>query len=345
MQKISWRSPSNIALVKYWGKKGEQLPMNPSISFGLEQSFTETSLSYQKHEQKGISLDFLFEGKENQAFAARLQKYLNRMVEFIPSLEGIHLVIESQNSFPHSSGIASSASAMSALALCLVTFEEQFTGTPFTQDAFYQKASYLARLGSGSAARSVYPGYSLWGKTTAVTSSSDLYAVNINSQVQPIFKNYGDAILLVSRSEKKVSSSLGHQLMENHPFAKAKFDQAFKNTESMLSILKSGDTQAFIALIESEALALHAMMMTSNPAFILMEPNTLSILQKIQDFRQQTGLSVGFTLDAGANVHFLYPKMANERVLDFIQQELLMHCENKQWVDDKVGSGPVKLEK
>jgi diphosphomevalonate decarboxylase len=343
MNSISWRSPSNIALIKYWGKKDEQLPMNPSISFTLSKSYTQTALTYETKKQNGVSLDFLFHGAPKPAFAKRLGIFLNRLVEFIPSLSGIHLHLESSNSFPHSSGIASSASAMSALALCLLEFEEHMNGKPFTREAFYQKASYLARLGSGSAARSVYPAYTLWGKTEGIAASSNLYAIDINSRVHSYFKNFRDAILLISKSQKKVSSSAGHQLMNNHPFAAEKFKASFQNTQQMLNILKTGDAEAFFALVEAEALSLHAMMMTSNPSYLLMEPNTLAIIHKIKEYRHETGQMVCFTLDAGANVHFLYPESEAKFVKPFIQNELLPFCQNQQWIDDKIGAGPIKI--
>ena len=106
------RSPSNIAIVKYWGKHGNQLPNNPSISFTLNNCYTETKVTYSKIENPNIlEMDFYFEGKENQAFKSKIEKYLNENKEYFTFLNGLHLNIESHNSFPHSSGIASSASS------------------------------------------------------------------------------------------------------------------------------------------------------------------------------------------------------------------------------------------
>ena len=119
--KIIWRSPSNIALIKYWGKYGNQLPRNASISFTLDAAHTETTLEYgpKMTEKKGISVDFLFNGISNKSFAERIEKFLHQLLPIFPFLSQIELTIFSSNSFPHSAGIASSASAMSALALCL----------------------------------------------------------------------------------------------------------------------------------------------------------------------------------------------------------------------------------
>ena len=114
------RSPSNIAIVKYWGKHGNQLPNNPSISFTLSNCFTETKVTYKEGNHDDISMEFYFEGKENPAFKSKIEKFLNANEQYFTFLKGLDLKIESYNSFPHSSGIASSASSMSALIMCLL---------------------------------------------------------------------------------------------------------------------------------------------------------------------------------------------------------------------------------
>jgi len=344
MNQIIWRSPSNIALIKYWGKTGEQIPMNPSISFTLQESYTETKVIYAAgNEINKVSISFLFEGESNVTFETRLYKFINRVSEFLPNLNGLHLQIESRNSFPHSSGIASSASAMSALALALVTIEQKLTGKTTRVDDFLQMASFIARLGSGSAARSVYGGYTFWGETPDNKLFSNEFAVPINDLIHPVFKSYHDAVLIVSEKKKEVSSTVGHQLMENHPFANSKFKQSFKNAGLMLELLKKGEQLDFALLTEAEALSLHAMMMTSNPSYILMEPNTLSLIQKIRAYRQDMGLPVCFSLDAGANVHFIYPHKNELEVKEFINQELVQLCSQNRWMDDRVGNGPMEL--
>ena len=111
----------------------------------------------------------------------------------------------------------------------------------------------------------------------------------------------------------------------------------------MISILKSGDLDAFIALVEREALTLHAMMMTSMPYFILMKPNTLEIIHKIWSYRKTTGSKLCFTLDAGANVHLLYPENEVSTVLKFVDEELAMHCQNRHYINDVVALGAKEL--
>ena len=106
-----WQAPSNIALVKYWGKHGEQLPKNPSISFTLSQCLTTTAVNFSPREQGDAAFDFLFDQKKQPEFHPKIQQFLERIRPFFPALERHHMSISSHNSFPHSSGIASSASA------------------------------------------------------------------------------------------------------------------------------------------------------------------------------------------------------------------------------------------
>ncbi len=338
-----WQSPSNIALVKYWGKKGHQLPSNSSISFTLDNALTTTSIKANKQEgQNGISLEFYFEDQLNEAFSVKIKTYLEQLTGTFTWLNNHHLVIHSSNSFPHSSGIASSASAFSAIALCLCSIDEAISNSP--SGNFMQKASHLARIGSGSACRSVYGGYNLWGKTDLVPHSEDEYAINIDQLVHPDFRNMHDTILIIEKGKKAVSSTSGHAMLKEHPFAQLRYQLAEENTGKLLDILKTGDMPSFIQLVESEALMLHSLMMTSPTPFILMKPNTLAVLEKIWDFRNQTGTQLLFTLDAGANVHIINNDRQNEQVQQFVQNELVGYCQNGLYFCNAIGKGPQKLK-
>ncbi len=335
-EKVIKRSPSNIALIKYWGKKGNQIPANPSLSFTLSKSYTETEIIYYPKKDKGISIEFLFEGKKNEHFEQKIKVYLEKIVPFFPFLNKLHLKINSKNSFPHSTGIASSASSMSALALCLCEIEKKHYDTLRTNEDFLQKASFIARLGSGSAARSVFSYAATWGEFVENPVSSDEYASPLLFELHPIFKNYHDAILIVSSKTKKVSSSAGHALMPKHPFAKARFNQAKNNLKLLLKALETGNQNVFIEIVENEALTLHALMMSSSPGYILMEPATLQIIEKIRQYRQKTGIKLCFTLDAGPNVHLLYTVNDSDKVEKFIEKELSAYCENNLWIKDEI---------
>lgn len=331
-------APSNIALVKYWGKKENQIPANPSISFTLNNCKTITKTIFTKKDNnEEFSFDLLFEGKPKEDFKPKILKFFQRIEAFCPYLKEYHIVIDTQNTFPHSSGIASSASGMAALAMNVMCLEKEIN-TSLSQDAFYKKASFLARLGSGSACRSIKGQVVVWGKNETHPESSDLFGVAFN-EMHDNFKNYQDTILLVDKGEKQVSSTVGHELMHNHPYAEKRFEQAHDNLASITTILKEGNITEFIKIVESEALTLHAMMMTSMPYFILMKPNTLEIINKIWKYRNETAIPLCFTLDAGANVHVLYPENTKEKVLQFIQDELVGYCQNGQYICDQIGNG------
>ena len=340
---FEWSAPSNIALVKYWGKKENQIPANPSISFTLNHCKTITKLSFtKKTNQDNFSFDLLFEGKPKEDFKPKIQKFFERIEKYCPYLKSYHFEIDTQNTFPHSSGIASSASGMAALSMNIMSLEKELSrnfGTEITDDYFYKKASFLARLGSGSACRSVKGNIVVWGNHEEIKESSDLFGVAFSSEVHQNFKNYKDTILLVDKGEKQVSSTVGHDLMHNHPFAEQRFSQAHHNLSAIKSVLENGNLDEFIKIVESEALTLHAMMMTSMPYFILMKPNTLEIINKIWSFRSRTKIPVCFTLDAGANVHVLYPENVAVETLQFIKDELVAYCQNGQYICDEIGFG------
>ncbi len=341
---VTWQTPSNIALVKYWGKRDPQLPENTSISFTLNNCHTNTTVEFSKKEKvaEDYSFEVFFEGEVKEAFKPKIQKFFERIEEYVPFVKEYNFTIKSENSFPHSSGIASSASGMSALSLCLMSIEKQLNPS-LSEAYFYKKASFLARLGSGSACRSVKGELVVWGAHKEIEESSDLFGVPFSSEVAPIFKNYQDTILLVDKGEKQVSSTVGHDLMYGHPFAKERFVQANENITKIKEVLKTGEITEFIKLVESEALTLHAMMMTSHPYFILMKPNTLTIINKIWSFRETTKSNLCFTLDAGANVHLLYPISEKETVQKFIKDELAEFCQNGHYIHDEVGKGAVQL--
>ena len=340
---FQWSAPSNIALVKYWGKKENQIPANPSISFTLNNCKTITKLAFAKKEaNKNFSFDLLFEGKPKEDFKPKIQKFFERIDVYCSYLKDYHFTIDTENTFPHSSGIASSASGMAALAMNIMNLEKELNPS-ITQEYFYQKASFLARLGSGSACRSVKGSIVVWGKHAEINGSSDLFGVEFPSNIHPNFKNYQDTVLLVDKGEKQVSSTVGHDLMHNHPFAEHRFAQAQNNLSSIKAVLETGNLDEFMKIIESEALTLHALMMTSLPYFILMKPNTLEIINKIWKFRNKTKIPICFTLDAGANIHVLYPENVRESVLQFIASELVGYCQNGQYICDEIGTGAINI--
>ncbi|MCL9981041.1 MAG: diphosphomevalonate decarboxylase [Bacteroidia bacterium] len=347
---VKFRCPSNIALVKYWGKKtgGVQLPANPSISWTLSDLHATTTVTRSKMtglSSSAISLEFFLAGESKPSFEPKIRQFLERIAPFMPQIKEFHWKIESENNFPHGTGIASSAAGFGALALCFADFQRADLAAEqsWSEEEFLQIASKYARLGSGSACRSVYGQPGIWGETNAWAEATDEFAVPFTAHVHESLKYWADAVLIVDDGEKSVSSTQGHDLLKDHPYAASRYQQAQVNLERLLEMMKVGDLNGFISLVESEALQLHAMMMSSEPYYLLIRPNTIAIIERIWNKRKETQWPMAFTLDAGANVHLLYDKSYSEPVMNFIETELLPYCKNSLYLCSDIGGSPQKI--
>jgi diphosphomevalonate decarboxylase len=339
--RTAWRSPSNIALVKYWGKKGFQLPANPSISMTLSNCYTETRVEFShKAYSESPAFSYLFEGEKNTGFEQRIFRFLEEAMKELHCLKHLHLTIESSNSFPHSAGIASSASFISSLALCLCHLNQQFSEIIEDEKHFLRNASRIARIGSGSACRSVYGGWVLWGKIPEIELSSDDYAIPLSLSLHEKFNNWYDAVLIVNSGIKHITSSEGHKKMESNPFKETKFETGRQNALALMNVLKKGDEELLRKITEFEAASLHSMFLLGDSPYILIKPESLQIIDKLISFRQESGLEFTFTLDAGPNIHLLYPEMIRDKMITLITSELLQFCERGKWIDDRIGNGP-----
>lgn len=328
-----WKAPSNIAFIKYWGKVDFQLPTNASVSMTLKNCHTDCEMTVTP-DQKG-TVGLLFEGQRDEKFESKLVKHIQRLQIEFPILGTFSYEFKTSNTFPHSAGIASSASSMAAINLCLC--ELLLKLGEVKEDVFFRDASRLARMGSGSASRSLYGGYVDWGKTTKEYGTQ---VTDIHSE----FQRMGDAVLIIDSSEKEVSSSLGHKLMMEHPYRDQRFALADKKCEQMIEILQSGDWERFIPMLETEALELHALMMSGQQWFVLMKPNTLEIIDRLKKWRKESKARVAFTLDAGPNLHLIYHQEDKDKVHQFIKEYAHQLLENQKWIDDEIGEGPIKGE-
>ena len=331
-----FKAPSNIAFVKYWGKHGRQLPKNPSISMTLNQCYTETKIELVKKQNGTLVKSFLFEGCEQNQFKLRVEKYLSSIDDIVPWINDYSFIISSENSFPHSTGIASSASAFAALASCIEKIDSILQSRVFD----HQRTSFLARLGSGSACRSIYSDYTIWGESYLEKTSND-FAIPF-TKYHKEFKNLNDTVLIIDEKEKTVTSSVGHSLMHGHIFQQLRYEQAKDNLKVIIKAMETGDWESFGTALETEALTLHALMMTSSPSYILLSPNSLLAIQKIRKFRDETKLPVYFTIDAGPNIHILYPDSVKKQVGDFVKNELLKLAQNI--IYDQIGKGIKDLD-
>tara|TARA_Y100000768_G_scaffold163922_1_gene122617 strand:- start:214 stop:1284 length:1071 start_codon:yes stop_codon:yes gene_type:complete len=336
--KIICESPSNIALIKYWGKYGHQFPINPSLSFTLSNCKTETSIDYSPRLRGQGKFDFLYDGKTKKSFENKIEQFFERIFPFCPYLKNLFLKINSKNTFPHSSGIASSASAFSSLAFCIVSIEKRY-GERMTEQKFLNKVSFIARLGSGSGSRSISGPLMIWGENEFHPGCSNFFAVNYSNKTHQIFKDYQNTVLIIEDKIKTLSSSEGHKKMIQHPFLKDRINQAKKNLNKIINAISIGDLEGFIKVVEQEAMTLHALMMSSEPPTILIKSKTLEVIELLKNFREKEKIPVCFTLDAGPNVHLLYPEKYRLEVMKFIEEKLMYYCQNNLFINDKVGLG------
>ena len=301
---ITWQAPSNLALVKYWGKKGHQLPANPSLSLTLRESVSVLEANF--HFDPAIDggdltslWKFQFQGDDtcSSAFGKKMFKHLETMAKYYPFLSRTRLALKSHNTFPHSAGIASSASASLSAALLVEGLAALLRGEnvqlAVTDKLFLRRASFLARLGSGSATRSAFPVGALWGaigEGRCNVDSSDEWGIGVEQEL-PYLKTLEDLILVVDQNKKKVSSREGHELMECHPYRRERFLRASDRLHSLWATLASGKTaddfHSMGLLIEAEALDLHALMMSSTPPVVLMCADTLAIILSLWQWRAE----------------------------------------------------------
>lgn len=279
---------SNIAFVKYWGNRDQQLrlPYNDSLSMNLSAATTTTTVSF----AEDLNTDRLTIDGEKHIGPA-LDR-VSRHLDLIRLRAGIRLraSVQSRNSFPMGTGIASSASGFAALTMAAA----QAAGLRLTE----AELSALARRGSGSAARSIPGGYVLWH---AGSGDRDSYAESV---FPPEHWDLRDIVAIVSRRHKGLGSSDGHGAAEGSPLFAGRLAAMAETMSSLRGALASRDLPRFGAILEAEALSLHAVAMTGRPAALYWSPATVALMQQAHAWRAE-GLPVWFTLDAGPNVHLI----------------------------------------
>lgn len=281
---------SNIAFIKYWGVSDPvlNLPLSNSISMTLADAYTTTSIEWDT--RGGFADEITIDGKLlDPRRAERISRHLERMRALANVTWRARVV--SQNNFPMASGIASSASGFAALTVagCAAL------GLSLTP----QQLSALARRGSGSACRSLFGGFVEWEKGRDDATSAA-------RQIQPAahWELY-DVVALVSDAEKAVSSESGHLLAISSPFNMARVDQVEMWLMEVRSAIATRDIERLGVVIERDALAMHAVMMTSTPSLLYWQAGTLEVMQAVRRWREVDKLPVYFTIDAGPNVHLI----------------------------------------
>ncbi len=307
--KATAKAPANIAFIKYWGKRNAKLrlPMNSSISMNLTEIFTITSVEFDvKLKEDLVRIDGkVVSDKEKE----RVVKHIER----IRRLAKVNLKakVESRNNFPKGTGLASSASGFAALTLAA----SKAAKLNLTE----KQLSILARIGSGSACRSIPSGFVEW---RAGNTNESSYARSLHS---PDYWSICDVIAIVGRKSKKVGSTEGHALVESSPFFKTRLSGMKKKVDEIKTAMKEKNFSKFGEILEEEAINMHSVMMTSKPALYYWTPETLKIMLKVIEWRGQ-GLESYFTIDAGPNVHII----CREQNVDKIKARLVRFVGIKQ---------------
>ncbi len=279
-------APANIALCKYWGKRDPDLnlPVNSSLSISLGKLGTHTAVKFAK------TADRIFlNGKPAPAdFAARISNYLDLF-----RADGQFFEVRTKNNIPTAAGLASSASGFAALVKAL----DQLFGWGFNS----RELSMLARLGSGSATRSLYDGFAVWHAGVRA-DGMDSYAERLGS-TWPALRI---GILEVSKARKKTGSTSGmNRTVETSELYESWPAQAECDFDELRTAIAAQDFPMLGKTAENNALAMHATMLAAWPPLCYWKPQTVALMQKVWQAREN-GLELYFTIDAGPNLKLLF---------------------------------------
>ncbi len=281
-------SHPNIAFIKYWGNRDARLrlPANGSISMNLDSLWTRTRVTFDgEFERDKLMINGeCIEGTP----LTRVSAFLGH----VRQMSGINYfaLVESTNNFPLGVGLASSASAFAALSLAATAA----AGMQLDQ----RSLSRLARLGSGSACRSIPDGFVEW---QAGENDESSFAFSIAPAEH---WELTDCIAIISPIHKPVGSTEGHQLADTSPLQSARVSDAPRRLEVCRRAILQRDFETLAKIVELDCHLMHAVMMTSNPPLLYWQPKTLEIILAVQSWRA-SGIPACYTIDAGPNVHVL----------------------------------------
>ncbi len=293
----------NIAFIKYWGNRNDRLrlPANGSISMNLADLVTQTCVSFESN----LNADWLI--LNNIPLTG---KSLLRVTSFLNVIRRkantkLFARVSSQNNFPTGAGIASSASAYAALTLAAAHALGLVLSEP--------ELSRLARLGSGSAARSVPAGFVEW---QAGEGDADSFAFSI---APPGHWDLVDLIAIVASDHKPVGSTEGHHLAGTSPLQSARLASTPQRLDICRQAILTRDFAALAEVTELDSNLMHAVMMTSRPPLFYWQPASLALMKQVPQWRK-AGLPACYTLDAGPNVHVLCPARSAQVVKSRLEE-------------------------
>ena len=290
-------APSNIAFIKYWGRKDEELrlPENASISMNLSNLLTTTTVEFNSNFKED---EIVINNQKEENEGNRAIKHLDK-IRALAKIKYKAKVV-TKNNFPTGTGLSSSASGFAALTVA----GAKAAGLNFSK----KELSILARQGSGSACRSIPDGFVEWldGDTSDTSYGVSLYSEN--------YWDIVDVVAVVSKNKKEVSTTEGHKLAASSPFFPVRLERINEKINLIKKYMKEKNFQAFGELVEAEALELHAIMLTSIPSLIYWLPGTLKVMHAVKRWRQK-GLQVYFTVNTGQDIHLICQKKDTEKIV------------------------------
>ncbi len=287
----------NIALIKYWGNRDQalRLPSNPSLSMNMGGLSTTTTVEF----DPSLTADVVVLGSRTISGPGR--ERVVRLLDRVRQLGGISLYahMNSRNEFPAGAGLASSASGFAALAVAA----SAAAGLSLSE----ADLSRLARLGSGSACRSVPGGFVEW---TMGDDDRSSYAYSIAPAEH---WDLHDVVALIDLGHKAVGSTEGHAVADTSPLQAARIASVADRLAKAQSAVLDRDFAALAEVVELDSLMMHAVMITSSPVLMYWQPATIAVMQAVSEWRRD-GLPACTTIDAGPNVHVLCPASASTEV-------------------------------
>ena len=293
-------APVNIALCKYWGKRNHalNLPVNDSLSVSLGHLGSKTTVHINSSAETNVVYLNGNSVHADSVFYQRVQKHINLFKPYLPPCT---INIETHNNIATAAGIASSASGFAALTKALAGV----AGLKLSSS----QLSILARLGSGSACRSIERGFVHWRKGNT-KDGMDSYGQQINKP----WPNLCIGLLTITDNEKSISSRVGMANTVNHCRLYESWPtQAEQDLNALLIAIEAQDFIGLGEVAEHNALTMHATMIATQPPLLYWQPETLCAIKKIWQLRQE-GLAVYFTMDAGPNLKLLFQQKDSKTV-------------------------------
>ncbi len=323
LKSVTVSAPSNIAVVKYWGKRGDErlnLPLNNSLSITLDDQLSVITKVTLSDKNIVIVNDRILPEDEMKEYAGRVLEAFKKIVG-----KEFHVKVESKAKFPVNAGLASSAAGIAALTFGLNELLEL--------ELKPEELSKIARLGSGSACRSMFGGFVVWNKGLR-EDGEDSYCYQIFQHGH--WSELVDIIPILSEKEKKISSRKGMiRSAETSELMECRLKFVEKTFNEVIEAIRNRDERKFYYLVMRHSNSMHAIILDSWPSFFYLNDTSIRIMEWIQEYGK-----AGYTFDAGPNPHIFTTERCVQDILEFLKS-----LEIKRIIVSKVGDGPKILNR